>query len=62
MESLFFLQFIGALLIILHHLGYPFNLGHLGTTFFFIISGYLNGYKAKNRGGGTRKQVNILEL
>jgi len=57
MESLFFLQFLGAIIIILHHLGYPVNVGHLGTTFFFIVSGYLNSYNIKKRGTFT----NVIE-
>ena len=50
MQSLYFLQFIGAVLIILHHLAYPYEVGPLGSTFFIIISGFLNAYIRSRRG------------
>lgn len=44
MASLYALRFFVSIGIYLHHLSYPWGLGTLGVTFFFVISGFASAY------------------
>ncbi len=47
MSALYALRFFGSIGIFMHHIGYPYGLGSILVTFFFILSGFTTAYSFK---------------
>ena len=45
LHSLISLRFIAAIFIFIHHLSYPNGFGPIAVTFFFVLSGFIMGFK-----------------
>lgn len=49
MSALYGFKFIAAVGIFLHHLAFPYSMGRLFTTFFFVFAGFITAYSFKKK-------------